>query len=85
MNNLPFQTLHEAAIGVLKACDASPLPDLHLMPYSRFSAEDSSSWWLCSEKARTAFKQGKLVLGETDRFAFESGIVVGLHVERGVI
>jgi len=60
------------------------MPDLHLLPYSRFSAEDSTLWWLCRTKSKTAFKQGKFVLGKPDRFHFESGIVCGLHIERGV-
>ncbi len=84
MKNLRFQTLHEAAIGVQRACDQTGMPDLHRMPYSRFSTEDSSLWWLCTAKARTAFNQGKFVLGKPDPFGFESGIACGLHVERGV-
>ena len=85
MKNLPFTSVHEASIGVLQACHKVPLPELHLLPYSRFSAEDSSLWWLCTRKARTAFDQGKWVLGKVDRFDLDSGIVVGLHIERGLI
>jgi len=84
MRNLRFPTLHEAAIGIQRACDKTSLPDLHLMPYSRFSEENSTLWWLCTINARTAFDQGKFVLGKPDRFGFESGAVCGLHVERGV-
>jgi len=79
MKNLLSSTLHEAAIGIQRGRDKTAMPDLHLMPYSRFSVEDSSLWWLCTIKARTAFDQGK-----PDRFGFESETVGGLHVEWGV-
>lgn len=84
MKNLQCNNLYDAAIDVQRACDQLPMPDLHLLPYSRFSAEDSSLWWLCPIKAKTAFKQGKYVLGKPSQFGFESGIVCGLHIERGV-
>lgn len=85
MKNLPFASVHEAAIGVQRACNKAPLPELHLLPFSRFSAEDSSLWWLCKRKARAAYDQGKWVLGKVDRFDLDSDIMVGLHVERGFI
>jgi hypothetical protein len=84
MKNLRFDTLQQAAIGIQKACDSTAMPDLHLMPFSRFSAEDSSLWWLCPVKARKAFNQGKFIFGMPSRFGFDSGIASGLHVERGL-
>jgi hypothetical protein len=82
--NLAYNGLQDCVAGVLAECDKSILPDLHMLPYSRYSQEYSTVWWLRTDKAPTAFKHGKFVFGRGDRFGQSSDVIAGFQVERGV-
>lgn len=76
-----FSSLRDAATQLLGASRTAGV-DLHPLPYSRFSPEDTT-WWLSPVSENPAFAYGKIVV-ERPSVVDPDAPIVGLHVEKGV-
>jgi hypothetical protein len=77
-----FSTLHDAALQ-LRAAARDKQVGLHPLPYARFDPEGDRTWWLAPFTNNPAFENGKIVI-EQPLGAFDNGVLIGLHVEKGV-
>lgn len=76
-----FSSLRDAATQLRGASRAAGV-DLHPLPYSRFSPEDTT-WWLSPVGENPAYAHGKIVV-ERPTVVEAGAVIVGLHVEKGV-
>jgi len=81
MRQVRFESAREACKAVGAFHDGSSGKRLYMLPYNRFDADVSTTWWLSPRPEKAAFRYGKFVFSDWG----ENGLFVGLHVEKGLL
>ncbi|MCC9608271.1 hypothetical protein LOC68_11080 [Blastopirellula sp. JC732] len=79
--NLP----QASAQSVARELKKRHFPGQHVLPYNRFSVENSTHWWLSPTGDKGAFRYGKYILTTDGGWLKEGTLFCGWNIEKGML